>query len=402
MKGFIVVVALATLAFAVHAQVPTKPDLVGHVISPPGKSVKATAVLCYWQIKPGKQPSKMRDLPRHVQADEQGNFKFESLDPSLLYQVRVFAPGCQQQTFKSVDPTTGPLSVRLERAVARNKPPATVVQGRLKDAHGNPVAGALIRTLGVTRNGRMTWPAYEIDDYSVSDDAGLFVVHGETPFTAAEGAVEAAGFSKALFVGWEPGDTVHELTLIEGATFKGRLLQAGKPVANAEILIQNFGAESGSSVWQYFARTDSEGRFAFTHLPPNRSFSLYATMESLAGQGAVSRRKGQVHADGSTNDFGDLTLDPAFTIEGRVRLSDGKPIPANSRVRLTRTTMVGLQDGLSFAVGEDGSFHFAGVPAERVQAAKPLAQSRHAQRSHSHRASVGPYSQQRGCVAVHH
>src|SRR6266516_5168821 len=102
------------------------------------------------------------------------------------------------------------------------------------------------------------------------------------------------------------------------ATFKGRLLQAGKPVANAEILIQNFGAESGSSVWQYFARTDSEGRFAFTHLPPNRSFSLYATMESLAGQGAVSRRKGQVHADGSTSDLRDLNLDPAFTVVGRI------------------------------------------------------------------------------------
>src|SRR6266516_2012910 len=101
MKGFIVVVALATIAFAVHAQVPTKPDLVGHVISPPGKSVKATAVLCYWQTKPGKQPSDLRDLPRHVQADEQGNFKFESLDPSLLYQVLIFAPGCRQQTFKS-------------------------------------------------------------------------------------------------------------------------------------------------------------------------------------------------------------------------------------------------------------------------------------------------------------
>src|SRR5207249_1499424 len=129
------------------------------------------------------------------------------------------------------------------------------------------------------------------------------------------------------------------------ASFKGRLLQAGKPVANAEIFIQNFGAESGSSVWHYFARTGSEGRFAFTHLPPNRSFSLYATMESLAGQGAVSRRKGQVHADGSTSDFGDLNLDSAFAVEGRVRLSDGQPIPTNSRVRLTRTTKVGLQDG---------------------------------------------------------
>src|ERR1044071_864514 len=123
MKWFIFVVELATIAFAVHAQVPTKPDLVGHVISPPGKSIKATAVLCYWQTKPGKQPSDMGDLPRHVQADEQGNFKFQSLDPSLLYQVLIFAPGCRQQKLKSVDPTVGPLTVRLERADPGNPPP---------------------------------------------------------------------------------------------------------------------------------------------------------------------------------------------------------------------------------------------------------------------------------------
>jgi len=143
-------------------------------------------------------------------------------------------------------------------------------------------------------------------------------------------------------------------------------VQAGKPVGNAEILIQNFGAESGSSEWRSFARTDGEGRFAFAHLPPNRSFSLYATMESLAGRGAVSRQQGQVHENGSTNDFGDLNLAPAFTVGGRIRLSDGKPIPAKSRLRLTRTTMAGVLDSLSLSLDEDGSFRFAGVPAEPV------------------------------------
>jgi hypothetical protein len=47
-------------------------------------------------------------------------------------------------------------------------------------------------------------------------------------------------------------------------------------------------------------------------------------------------------------------------------LSDGKPIPFGSQLRLNRSGMVGVQDGLSLAVGEDGSFHFAGVPAEPV------------------------------------
>jgi len=373
MKTFILGIAVVIVTFVSHAQVALPPDLVGHVTSPPGKSITATAVLCYWHIKTNNHlvdfrelPRHTRDLPRHVQADEQGNFRFASLDPALLYQVLVFAPGCQPQTFRYVDPAAGPLSVRLEPAVPTNAPERTVVRGRLRDARGNPIAGALIKILGVTRNGSRHWPAFGIDFYAVSDDTGLFTVRGETPFTATEGVVEAAGFSKALFEGWEPGDTIHELTLIEGAAFEGRLLQTGKPVADAEILIQNFGRESGSSEWHYFARTDSKGRFAFAHLPPNRSFSLYATMESLAGRGAISRHEGRVRENGSATDFGDLNLSPAFTVAGAVRLSDGKPIPPKSRLQLVRTTMAGVLDSLSQPLGVDGSFHFTGVPGEKV------------------------------------
>ncbi len=366
MKALLLALALLLVALPNQAQPATNLDILGHVISPLGKPAKATAVLCYWQMKPGRQAFAIRDLPRHVQVDEQGNFKFESLDPRHFYQVLIFAPGCQQLSVKNIDPSARVLSLRLLPAVPTNAPPGTVVRGRVKDAGGNPVPGALIRILGVTREGQMHWPAYGIDLYAVSDDAGLFVVCGETPFTATEGVVEAAGFSKTLFERWETDGTVHELPLIGGAAFKGRLVQAGKPVVNAEILIQNFGRESGSSEWHYFARTDSEGRFAFVHLPPNRSFSLYATMESLAGRGAVSRHQGQVHADGSTNDSGDLDLARAFTITGRIHLSDGKPIPANSLLRLTRTTMAGVLDSLSVTPDEDGSFHFTGVPAEPV------------------------------------
>ncbi len=117
--------------------------------------------------------------------------------------------------------------------------------------------------------------------------------------------------------------------------------------------------------WNYSARTDAQGGFLFTNLPPNRSFGLHATMESLGGRGALSKRAGQVHEVGSTNDMGDLNLEPAFTVEGRIRLTDGKPIPAHSRLNLLRTSLSGLQDGLSLTVGPDGAFRFAGVPAEQ-------------------------------------
>ena len=129
MKKLILGIALAAMALTVHGRATARTELVGHVISPLGKSIKATAVLCYWQTKPGRQPSDMRDLPRHVQADEQGDFKFESLDPSLLYQVLIFAPGWRQQSIKNVDPASGPLNVRLEPAIPTNAPVKLGVPG---------------------------------------------------------------------------------------------------------------------------------------------------------------------------------------------------------------------------------------------------------------------------------
>jgi hypothetical protein len=80
----------------------------------------------------------------------------------------------------------------------------------------------------------------------------------------------------------------------------------------------------------------------------------------------LPERVEQVHEDGSTNDIGDLTLEPAFKVEGEIRLTDGKPIPANARILLARHHS-GRMDNLGFAVGKDGSFHFVGVPPETVQ-----------------------------------
>ena len=79
-------------------------------------------------------------------------------------------------------------------------------------------------------------------------------------------------------------------------------------MANAEIRLDNFGAESGSTAWNYSAFTDDQGRFLFTNLPPDRSFNLYATMESLGDRGALSKQPGQIHEVASTNDIGDLSL----------------------------------------------------------------------------------------------
>jgi hypothetical protein len=368
-KKFLVLMAVATWASAGQAQSPAETDLAGHVIVPQGKASAVTVVLLYAARKPDLEDSDTilyPELPKRTQADDRGNFKIESLDPEWLYYVVIVTPYCRPQIFDRVDLASGPLNCRLEALDLSNAPPGTVLRGRVLDIGGKPVPGALIRMQGVTRNDSTTWPANNIDPYSVSDDEGNFVVYGRTAFTDADGAVEAAGFSTGLFEHWGPGDPGHILRPNVGAALKGRLLRDSHPVADANIRLDGFGAESGSMAWNYSARTDEQGRFLFTNLPPNRSFGLHATMASLGGRGALSKRAGQVHEVGSTNDIGDLNLERAFTVKGRIRLADGKAIPPHSRLNLLRTSMVGLQDGRSLTVGPDGAFRFAGVPAEKI------------------------------------
>ena len=354
-----------------QAQTATNLDLVGSVTLPPSRSTVAYVVISFATLKaglpyPGEGYPRYPIFPKRAQTDSHGNFKIESLDTAWLYNVLILAPGCKSQTFDRVDVAAGPLNVSLKAMDTAKASPDSVLHGRVLDERKNPVAGALIRMQEVTRDNNWLFMADRIDPFSVSDDDGYFDVHGQIPFTDAGGAIEAPGFATGLFEQWTTGDTNHELILTEGAAFKGRLLQAGKPVANAEISLDGFGAESGSWAWACSALTDNDGRFSFEHLPPNHAFVLLGKMESLGSRGVLPERLERVHEVGSTNDIGDLTLEPAFKVEGEIRLTDGKPIPANAQILLARPHS-GRMDSLGFAVGKDGSFHFPGVPRETVQ-----------------------------------
>ena len=72
-------------------------------------------------------------------------------------------------------------------------------------------------------------------------------------------------------------------------------------------------------------------------------------MASLADRGAIPKQRVSVGENGSTNDLGDVKLNPSFKVEGRIRLSDGKPVPADTRLTLRRRNMVNMQDLLQCA-----------------------------------------------------
>ena len=384
-KWIIAAIVFSLAHAAVYAEVQVGTDLTGHVSLPEGISGAATILVTYAQLKTNfESPVSIRSpiLPKRTQTDRHGNFKIESLDVRWLYFGYVMAPGCKFQQLNLFDPTAGPLNVSLE-AADTNVPPNQVIHGRVIDATGNGISGALIDITGTTRNGQGTWPGQDIDYFSVSDDAGNFVVYGKTPFAAADGKVEAAGYAEATFEQW-PSDAInqewsrtgsmpeglfgyakplHQVTLVQGAALQGRLVQAGRPVANAEIRLNQCHAGSDCWFWNAATVTDDQGRFLFAHLPPHQSWSICGSWDLPAKAGVVPQTDVKIGENGSTNDIGDLNLQSVSKVAGRIQLSDGQPIPANSHYYLSDAAM---GSSLPSPVGVDGSFQFAAVPGDRV------------------------------------
>jgi hypothetical protein len=382
---FIAAMIFSLVCALVYADTPAGANLTGRVTFPAGIAGTATVLVTYAQQKTNFESSistRYPLLPKRTQTDSQGNFKIESLDARWLYFGYVMAPGCKLQQLNLFDPTTGPLNVSLE-AASTNVPPDRVIHGRVIDADGNPISGALIDIERTTRNGQMISLAQDLDCFSVSDAAGNFVIYGKTPFTAAGGEVEASGYAKAWVEQW-PSDAInqewsrsgsmpeglfpytkplHEITLIRGAALRGRLVQAGRPVAKAEIRINRCGAGSDCWFWGDSVLTDDLGRFLFAHQPPDQSWFICGSWDLPATAGMVPQTSVKIGADGSTNDIGDLNLQSVSNVAGRISLSDGKPLPANSTYSLSDAAM---GRSSTSRLGADGSFQFAAVPGDEI------------------------------------
>lgn len=382
----LIAVTIFPLVYAlVYADMAAGADLTGHVTLPEGKSTAVTVLVRYAQLKTNFESSistRYPILPKRTQTDSNGDFKIESLDARWLYFGDVLAPGCKLQQLNQIDPTAGPLNVSLESANT-NVPSNRVIHGRVIDANGNPVPGALINVEGTTRNGQGTWPAQDIDYFSVSDAAGNFEVYGKTPFAAADGKVEATGYAEASFEQW-PSDAInqewsrtgslpeglfgfakplHQITLVKGASLQGRLLHDGNPVVDAEIRLNRCGVGSDCWFWDGATFTDDQGRFSFANLPPRQSYSICGSWDLPAKAGVVPQTDVQIGENGSTNDIGDLNLKSVSEVAGRIHLSDGQPIPANSHFFLSDDAMGNSSQS---SVSSDGSFQFAAVPGDKV------------------------------------
>ena len=79
--------------------------------------------------------------------------------------------------------------------------------------------------------------------------------------------------------------------------------------------------------------------------------------------GSIRVETCETHGDGSTINVGDLEVGAAFTVAGKVVLSDKQPIPYGTRLLISRDE---AWDTQTVMLNDDGTFLVEGVPEEVV------------------------------------
>lgn len=186
-------------------------------------------------------------------------------DPDVPYRVRFEADGYRSVVCERL---FGPTDGRAELDVALEPMPAR--KGRVVDADGNPVAGALIQQASPTdipyaRNGSPN--SYDARPLRTDADGNFEIRATSEPVLVR--AYHDLGFAEVDFAPDE--ENFGELKLAPWATLSGQLLQAGRPVPNQGVQFwPNAQRDLNKPHFQdgYGALTDADGRFQFDRIPP--------------------------------------------------------------------------------------------------------------------------------------
>jgi beta-lactamase regulating signal transducer with metallopeptidase domain len=362
--------AAADTADAATATNTSRPDLRGTVVGPAGDrlSAPATVFIATAAPKTGTStfcPGCYPDCIKSAQADAQGNFIIPALDPQLTFQILVVAKGYQPTYVNKLDPVKGmPAYVQLQPIAAADAAPDRCLHGRVVNAKGEPLAGAVVDRQGVRSNdGGGGWGRIEgVDPLAVTDEHGDFMITAKKHYDSMDLKISARGYADKPFT-MVPVGVTNQLVMTEGATVTGRVLLNGRPLAHVGVGISGTERQAGSYLGHYEIGTGDDGRFAILNVPPDADFCVYSLMDTMEKSGAVPLRNFRTAKDGATVDLGDLTAAPTHRLAGRVKLADGATIPATTRLLVSRDQ---AWDSRQFVLDPDGGFEALGVPDEII------------------------------------
>ncbi len=344
-------------------------DLTGQVSVKDGAPlpVPATVFIATAAPKTGTStfcPSCYADCSKHAQTDAKGGFKIEALNSQLTFKILAVARGYQPKYVAKVDPAKGiPVKIELEPIESADAAPDHSLRGRVVNPQGVPIEGAVVEMQGIeTRDGGGSWGAVEgVDPLAVTDQEGKFLITSKKPFEMMDVKVSARTFADKNFNKLASGATSHDLVMTEGSALTGRVLLAGKPLPGVSVGVSAVDRTAGNYLGHFEVGTDAQGRFAFLNLPPDASFLIYTLLGSMKNSGAVPPRPVQTGKDGETIDAGDLVAGPANRLAGCVVLADAQPLPADTRLLISRD---GPWDSMQVTLDQNGGFDVTGFPDE--------------------------------------
>jgi hypothetical protein len=348
------------------------PSLTGTVLDANGGPLAGVTVMVYHAgVKVGYStfcPSCYIDCGKHAITDAKGTFEFKDLAPDLWFTLLAARDGYVPEITKSIDPVKVPtVSLKLAARLPIADFSGTV-RGRVVEADGSPVPYAIINPTGlITEEGSSYGDIPGLEPISVTNKQGEFEVTYSKPTPKMLLEVEARVFAPKFAV-METGPDRRSVTLTDGATIVGRLVQNGKPVPNAQIgLIAKdrggFGGDLkliGNPYEVVRIGTDSKGRFTIPNVPAAVDWYVYATMDSISALGAARPIEVHVSKDGQYLRAPDLVIEPGFHVRGAVLASDNKPIADGMRVTLSSET---VWDSQTVSLAADGHFMFTNLPA---------------------------------------
>ena len=170
----------------------------------------------------------------------------------------------------------------------------------------------------------------------MTDASGAFRLGVPEPGLAVYVHVSARFLTPGAFQRLATGPEGHDLKLVSGVTVTGRLVQGGKPLAGMGVGVVQKDRNGETWVGEFEAATDAVGVFRVLNAPANEQLVLYGLMSSLRRHGALPVRELRTGKSRSVADVGDLEVKAGQRLAGRVVLSDGKPVPAGTRMLLSR------------------------------------------------------------------
>jgi hypothetical protein len=358
-------------------------ELRGKVTNGAGHPLEHATVLIYHAgAKKGYStfwPTCDRDCGKRAITDINGLFDIKGVNPALWFDLVVLGDGYQPMLVQGVNPSGGPEAATVLQPRTSANDADRVVRGRVVDPEGNPVPNAVVQSMGVlvkTEEG-MTYSFGSVpglDPIAVTNEAGEFEIAYTKPALRMQLKVEAPAMAPKIFDNVPTGLEYQDMVVSHGAIVRGRLVQGGKPVPNAEVglTVRNRDYGLGSRVnganpyGEMRVGTRPDGSFLIRDVPVSVEWYLYGKMDSLAGRGSTAIVECATKRDGEDIDVGDIQVKSGYRLRGRVVLSGGKPTEQDMHVLLTS---VRSQDRQSAALNSVGSFEFDNLATGRYAVA---------------------------------